>query len=192
MTQIFDLVAPELGTHRFGHAKTVNIEDATADAELGDIFDHRHTLEADRLEVRRELAQAMRAALAQLDPEVLERARHARLLEQRAGRGDEHAQLAAGELLQRLHALARDLHVRLGFAEAFARRIEREWRVVDQRPQIGEPALRFRDSLRRDDEKSRGKTARQRGDSTAASDDPGRPPATRPLPGLGRELRRSR
>ena len=164
MAQIVDLVAPELGAHRLGHAERVDVEDAAANAELRHVLDHRHALEADRLEMRRELAQPMRVALPQLDAQILERARHARLLEQRARGGDEHAQLAARELLERLDALARDLHVRLGFAESFARRIERERRVVDQRPQIGEPALRFGDSLRGDDEESRRKTARERGD----------------------------
>ena len=118
-----------------------------------------------RLEMIRQLTRAVRFAFAQLDAQLLQRARHSRLLEQRATRGEQHAQLAARQPLERLDALARDLHVRLGFAESFARRIERDRRVgrasvsrsASQRSASPTPSVA-------DDEESRGQPARERRD----------------------------
>ena len=125
----------------------------------------------------------MRAALSQLDAQILQRARHARLLEQRARRREEHAQLAAREPLERLHALARDLHVRLGFAESFARRIERERRVAEQRLEIGEPALRRRATLSAATTKKRVGRRRASAATSTASAEPGKSAGDEPLPG---------
>ena len=75
--------------------KRVDVEDAAAQAELRDVLDHRHALEADALEMLGELARAADVALAQLDAQIGERARQARALEQRARRGEQHADLAA-------------------------------------------------------------------------------------------------
>src|SRR6185437_7336914 len=66
MTKLGDVVAPELEPHRFGHAETVNVEDPAAHAELRDVLDHRHALEADRFQVRGELLGAANISLAQL------------------------------------------------------------------------------------------------------------------------------
>jgi hypothetical protein len=49
--ELGDVVAPELQPHGLRHAKTVDVEDSTPHTELGDIFDHRHLFESDRLEV---------------------------------------------------------------------------------------------------------------------------------------------
>ena len=66
--------------------------------------------------------------------------------------------------LERLDALARHLDVRLDLAEPFARRIERDRRLVDQRVQIGEQPLGVRHTIGDDDEKARRQSARERGD----------------------------
>ena len=112
----------------------------------------------------RELARLAHVALAQLDAKVGERAGQPRALQQRARRREQHANLAAAQPLERLDALAGDFDVRLGFAESFARRIERDRRLVEQRVQVGEQALGLRHAVGGDDEKARRKTARERGD----------------------------
>ena len=162
--QVDDLVAPELGAHRLGHAEAVDVEDAAAHAELRDVLHHRHALESDALEVRRELLGAAHVALAKLDAQIVQRARHARFLEERARGREQDAQLAAADPLERLDALAGDLRVRLGLAESFARRIERDGASVEQRLQVGEPALRLGDAVGGDDEETRRQPARERGD----------------------------
>ncbi len=86
VAQVDDLVAPKLRAHRLGHAERVNVEDAAANAELRNVFDHRHALETDRLEMCCQFTEAMRIAFAQLDAQLVEGARHPRLLEQGARR----------------------------------------------------------------------------------------------------------
>ena len=111
--------------------KRVDVEDAAAHAELRDVLHHRHALEADatrdarrdRVEPLRRRPCAARAARSRARAGSRVRSSSAR------ARGDEHAHLAAREPLERLDALARDLHVRLGLAESFARRIERHRRL---------------------------------------------------------------
>ena len=164
VTQIDDFVAPKLGAHRLRHAERVDVEDAAANAELRDVFDHRHALEADRFEVFGELAEPVRIALAELDPQLVQRARHSRLLEQRARRREQHPQFAARQPLERLDALAGHLHVRLGLAKAFARRVQRNGRVGHERLQIGEPSLGVRDAFGGDDEEARRQPPRERRD----------------------------
>jgi hypothetical protein len=119
---------------------------------LRDVLDHRHALEADRLEVRRELGESMRTALAELDAQLAQCARHARALEQRTGRREQDANLAFRQAFERLDALAGDLHVGLGLTEPFARRIERERRVLEESAEVGEPAFGLGDGLGGDDE----------------------------------------
>src|SRR5215218_7484656 len=75
VAQIDDLVAPELHAHGIGHPERVHVEDAAAETELRDILDHRHALEPDALEVRRQLAWATYVTLAKLDAEILQGAR---------------------------------------------------------------------------------------------------------------------
>ena len=179
VAQVDDLIAPELGAHRLGHAERVGVEDSAANAELRDVLDHGYTLKADGLEVRRQLTQSVRVAFAQLDAQLLERPRHSRFLEQRAAGREQDAQLAARQPLERLDSLSRDFHVRLGFAESFARGIERDRRVGEQRLEIGEPAFRLADAVRRHDEESRGQSPREgrdhrgvRGPGKTAGDQP--------------------
>src|SRR5262249_18740342 len=124
VAKVHDLVAPELGANGLRHPERIDVENATADPELGDVFHERHALESDALEVLGELGQAVAVSLLELDAEVAQRAGHARLLGERARCGDEHAQLATREPLERLDALTGDFHMRLGFAESLARRVE--------------------------------------------------------------------
>jgi hypothetical protein len=64
---------------------------------------------------------------------------------QHGARGREQdADLAARHALEGLDALARDLGVRLHFAESFARRIERDELLAEHRLQVGQPAFGFR------------------------------------------------
>ena len=46
VSQLDDLVAPELQTNRFGHAETVDVENAAANAVLSDVIHHRHAFES--------------------------------------------------------------------------------------------------------------------------------------------------
>jgi hypothetical protein len=86
VAQIDDFVAPELHPDGVGHAERVHVEDAAAETELRDIVHHRHTLESDALEVRRELAWSAHVPLSELDAQFFERARQARALEKRSRR----------------------------------------------------------------------------------------------------------
>ena len=116
VAEVDDLVAPELGAHRLRHPERVHVEDAAANRELRHVFDQWNTLEADALEMIRELGQAVAVPLLELDAKVAQRAGHARLLGERARGRHQHAQLAARQTLERLDALAGDFHVRLGLA----------------------------------------------------------------------------
>jgi hypothetical protein len=82
-----------------------------------------------------------------------ERAWKLRLLEQCSRSREENADFAASDSLERLDSLARDLGVRLDFAEAFPRRIKRNGTGLDQRFEISEPSLGARDAFRDYDEK---------------------------------------
>ena len=160
--QIHDLVAPELGPNRIRHPEAVYVEDAAAHAELGHILHHRHTLQADALEVFDQLGQPALVSLAQLDPEITQRTRHSRALQQRTRGRDEHAHIAAHRALQRLHALTRHLHVRLGFAEALARRIQRDDVHVEQGAEVRQPSFGIRQRVRDHHEEARGQATRER------------------------------
>ena len=130
------------------------------------------------LEMRGQVLGPPRVALAQLEPRRGERARQLRALEQRAAGRDEDAEIAAADPLERLDALAGDLGVRLGFAEAFARRVERDCVGLHERGQIGEPALGAGDVVADDDEEAVRKV-RARVATTTASLDPWSPPTPR-------------
>src|SRR6185503_1828690 len=125
MPEIDDLVAPEFRAHGLGHSERVDVENSPADAELRDIFDHRHSLESDGLQMRRKFSESMRITFPKLDAKLAQRARHSSFLEQRATRGQENSEISASQPLERLDSLTRDFHVRLCFAKPFARRIER-------------------------------------------------------------------
>src|SRR6185437_16367644 len=154
-----NLVAPQLSANGLRHAERVDVEDSAADAELRHVLHHRDPLETDCLEMRGHVGETMHAAFAQLEPEISERAWHARLLEQRARRGDEETELAARQPFEGVDALARDLHVRLRFAESLAWRIQRDRRRIEQGVEVGEPALRLGQSFGGDDEEARRETA---------------------------------
>jgi hypothetical protein len=109
-----------------------------------------------------ELARPTHVAFAELDAKIGERARETSALEQRARSRQQHADLAATQPLDRLDALSRNLDVRLDLAEPFARRIERDGRLVDERVQIGEQTLRLRHAVSHDDDEARGKPMGER------------------------------
>ncbi len=152
------------------------------------VFDHRHAFEADRLEVLGDAGQPVRVALAQLEAKILERARHPRFLQQRARRRDEQPQLAAHQLLERIDALAGDLHVWFGFAEAFARRVQRRpgvasvsvSRSASQRSASATPSAATT--------KKRVGNRRDSAATSAASAEPGNPPTSKRPPGAGSVL----
>ena len=68
VAQINDFIAPQLGADGLRHAERVDVENAAANAELGDVLDHWYALEADRLQMPSEGFQAVTTAFAQLDP----------------------------------------------------------------------------------------------------------------------------
>ena len=156
MPQVHDLVAPKLGANRLRHAEGINVEDSASDAELRDVIHHRHALESDRLEMVRQLAQPVRFTFAQLDAERLQRARHSRFLGESTRRREQHTKLPARQSLECLDALARHLHMRLRFAEPFARRIECEPASSSSSVrEVGEPPLGFGHTLGRDHDEPR-------------------------------------
>jgi hypothetical protein len=77
-----------------------------------------------------------------------------RLLENCSRSGEENLDLAAADPLERFHALAGDLGVRLGFAKTFTGRVKRDESCISQRFEIGEPSLRSGDTFGDNDEKS--------------------------------------
>ena len=164
VAQIDDLVAPELQAHGIGHAERVDVEDAAAQAELRDVLDHRHALEADALEMLGELARPAHVALAQLDAQIGERAGKPRALEQRARRR-ERARGSRRDSAARASRRARRRPRR-------AARLRRSLRAADrarrasrrERVQIGEQPLGLRHAVGDDDEEARRKPARERGD----------------------------
>jgi hypothetical protein len=160
VTQLDDLVAPELEAHRIGHAEAVDVEDAAAHRELRHVVDHLDALEADALEMRGQLLGPADVALPQLEACLAQRARQAGALEHRARRGEQDAHGPARQPLERLDPLTRDLRVRLGLAEALTVRVERHRRRgarrgrLEQRAEVGEPALGLRDARGEDDEQA--------------------------------------
>ena len=190
VAQLDDLVAPELEAHRVRHAEGVDVEDAAAQAELRDVLYHGHALEPDALQVLRQLARAAHVALAQLDAQLGQRARQAGALQHCARGGEQDADLAAAQPLQRLHALAGDLDVRLDLAESFARRVERHGRLV----RTGSAGRRARRSAcgtpSAATTRKRVGRRRARAATSVASAEPGRPVARSVAPGAGRVLSR--
>ena len=116
-----------------------------------------------RLEVRGKIFGAADVALAQLEARAGQGARELRLFEHRARRREQQAHAAAAKLLQRLHALAGHLGMRLDLAEAFARRIQRHRDVIDQRLEVGEPSFRVAHLIGDHDDEPLRQRARQRG-----------------------------
>ena len=81
--------------------------------------------------------------------------------------------------------------MRLGLAEPFARRIERDRRLVEQRLQIGQPALGLRHAFRQDDEESRRKSTRERREHDGVAR-PGQPADGEPRAGNGNRVEHAR
>ena len=184
LAQVHDLVAPELRAHRIRHAEAVDVEDAAAHAELRDVLHHRHTLEADALQVLDQLREPVLLALAQLDAQVAKRPRHPGALEQRTRRRDQESHLAAHRVLERLDPFTGHLHVRLGFAESFARRIQAHDVFAQQRAKIREPSFRIGQRLRDDYQEPAGHTLGERGDRGGVRR-AGQPGDATPLAGSG-------
>jgi hypothetical protein len=149
-----ELVAPEFQAHRRPHPEAVDVDDPAAHAVLGDILHHGDAREADAIEMRRQVLESPTLAAPQDEPRLGEGAREACPLLHRARGGEEHADPASRERLQRLHALPRDLGVWLDLAEPFARGIERHLFAREHRLQIPQPALRLRELIGDDDEEA--------------------------------------
>jgi hypothetical protein len=108
-------------------------------------------------------------ALSQLQARVRERLRQLGPLEQRPRSGEENANVAAGETLESLDALAGNFRMGLGFSKPFTGRVERDRQVIVERFEIRQPALGTRDAFGNDDEKSpRTVTAQSGGDDAVA------------------------
>jgi hypothetical protein len=106
---------------------------------------------------------------------VSERARKLSFLEKRARCRKENANVTPAYSLECLYPLTCDLGVRLSFAKSFTRRIESDGRRIDERLEIGEPALCSRHAFGYDDEKPTGTGVRERsdGERVAGAWDPG-------------------
>jgi len=148
MPELDYLIAPELQPRRLRHSEAVDVEDSAANAELGDVLDHRHALEPDLLEMLGEPFRTPRVAFAYLETGRLQRARELRSLQQRAAGGDDDSDGSGGHSLQGLNALPRDFGVRLRLAETFARRIKGDRPgiagrrcLIHELRQIGQPPL---------------------------------------------------
>src|SRR5438270_13831649 len=100
MSELRDIVSPELEPHRLRHPKAVDVEDSATHAELRDIFHHIDALEADRLEVRREILWPTRVALSDFQSRCAEGARQLGPFEERAAGGDEDAESASADALE--------------------------------------------------------------------------------------------
>jgi len=145
MTELGDVVTPELETHRLRHTEAVDIEDAAAHAELRDVLHHGHALKADGFEMRGQLFGAPSVSLSELESCGSKRPRELGPLEQGPARRDDDSKIAASDSLQRLDSFAGDFRMRLRFPEALARGVECDAIGLHERAQIGEPALRAGD-----------------------------------------------
>ena len=119
------VVAPPLEPRRRRHPEAVHVEDAAADAELGDLGHRRHPAVAHPLERLGHVARRAALARGEPEPEPLERGRHQGPLRGGARGGDQHPEPAVQQRLDRLGALAGDLVVGLVLAERLALRVER-------------------------------------------------------------------
>ena len=144
VAQLDDFVAPEFEAHGLGHPESVHVDDAAAHRELRDVLDHLHALEADRFEMCRQRVEPPDVAAPELETGRREGLGQPRALQHGARGREQDADLAARHALEGLDALARDLGVRLHFAESFARRIERDELLAEHRLQVGQPAFGFR------------------------------------------------
>ena len=142
VSQLCNLIAPKLETHRFGHTERVDVEDATAHRELRDVFHHRDALESNGFEMCGQLFGPADIALAKLQPCIGQGARQLRLFEHGTRRRDQQPHPAARQLLERFDTLAGHFGVRFYLAEAFARRVEGHRNVVHQRLQVCQPPFR--------------------------------------------------
>ena len=154
VSELNDLIAPEFHADRLGHPEAVDVEDSSSHAELRDVFDHRHALEPDGLEMQREIFRAARVALAKLEAGERECARQLRSLEEGTRRGEENPHTTSGKLLERFNTLAGDLSVRLDLSKTFSRRIQRDRQCVVNRFEIGEPSLRCGNAFGYDNKKA--------------------------------------
>ncbi len=136
-----DLIAPELYSHRVRHPEPVDVDDAAAHAELCHVFHQPNALEAHRLEVLHEIGGASHLAYSQLEARGAHGIAESRQLLHCACSRGEDSYLSACHALQRLHSLAGDLDVRFDFAEALARRIQRDPLALAERGEVGEPTL---------------------------------------------------
>src|SRR5205085_11106923 len=164
VTQLDDLVSPELETRRFGHAEAVDVEDSSAHTELRDVLDHQHSLESDGFEMQRKIFRTPDVAFAKLESRLSERSRKLRALEQGACSREQNANVAARQTVEDFNSLTRNFGVRLGLAKSFAGRIECDGEILIERLEICEPSLCRCDALGDHDEQTTGRATSQRRD----------------------------
>ena len=164
VTHLRDLITPELEAHRIRHPESVDVEDAAAYAELGDVLDHRDPLVADRLQMRGQRLGPPALALPQLDARRANRPGETGALEDRPRGREQNAHLPAADALERFDALPGHLGMRLDFAKPLAGRIQGDRGVLGQRLEVGKPAFRFRNAIRDEHEESPRMPPRKRRD----------------------------
>ena len=156
MTELRDIIAPELEANGLRHSEAVDVKDSAAHAELSDVLHHGYALKAYRLEVGRQVFRPASVALSQLNPGRSQRARKLGALENGAAGGDQNPEITLTYPLQSLDSLAGDLGVGLRFAEAFAWRVERNDVGLYERRHVRQPPLGARNVVVHDDEEPLG------------------------------------
>ena len=141
VSELDDLVAPELEAHWFRHPERVDVENSATHRELRHILHHRHTFESDGLQMRNECFRATHIAFAQLQSRTRQCLGERRQLQDRARRRQQQTHPTAHQLLERFDALTRHFRVRFYFAEAFARWIQCDRCRVDDGFEVGQPAF---------------------------------------------------
>src|SRR3989441_10393233 len=147
-TQRLDLVSPPLEPRLCRHPNPIHVEDPAPYAELRHFRDRRDARVTHRLESLDDGCELQGRSLlrpyplSQHQSHFSQRPRHPRALGGGARGRDQHANLPRQQQLQRLHALAGDLEVRLFGAQRLTLRVQRD-RGPRQRPQVRKPPLRI-------------------------------------------------
>src|SRR5436309_1949703 len=159
-----DLVDPPFDARGAGHAESVHVENAAANAVLRDLGDCGHALVSHGVEALRGVRQAP-LLFTNLDHEapLLERRGYGSPLRGRARGGDHHADRAAQQCIDRFDAFAGQLVMRLHGTERLALGVQRGRFGAEQGLQISEPAFRVRRRGRNDGEHALWEAASERG-----------------------------
>jgi hypothetical protein len=165
MSELGNVVAPEFQAYGFSHSKAVHVEDSATHAELRDVFNHWHSFESDRLQMRGEIFGTPQISLSQLQSRGRKSARELRSLEQGSAGSDQNAEIAAANSLERLDSLTGHFGVRLALAKALARGIKGDRLSFHERAEVSEPALRAGDIVADDNKEPLPDVFRQSGDN---------------------------